>query len=253
MAPRPQAAYTREFAPQYEANIVPRFRPIAERLAELAQPKAGDRVLELAGGTGGLTRLIAPRVDQVVLTDLSRPMLDVAAEALARLKIRNVLRMTADLAALPFSPGQFDLVVAQMSPLQERTAWLRSALAQLRKGGRIAIAQWGAGLYSEVRLQQAVRAELGLPPLVYGANPKDTGRALRRLGLAKVAVEEARIDQTWDDVADYIRYRRSFGGPPLPPRQKERLYRVLEEHAHRLARGGRLSLYWRVGYITGRT
>lgn len=43
MAPKSQAAYSREFAPQYEANIVPRFRPIAERLAELAQPKAGDR------------------------------------------------------------------------------------------------------------------------------------------------------------------------------------------------------------------
>ena len=47
----------------YESRVVPKFRPIAERLAALAGLGPGDHVLELGAGTGGLSRLVVPRIE----------------------------------------------------------------------------------------------------------------------------------------------------------------------------------------------
>ena len=246
------AAYDEQAAPMYEANIVPRFRPVAERLVDLAAPQPGQKVLELAGGTGGLARLVAPAVGpggHVVMSDLSAPMLGVASGVLQDLGIRNVILARADLADLPFPPGQFDLVAAQMSPVAEKAAFLRAAAAQLRPGGRLAIALWGGGLYSEVTLHNRVRALMRLGRLPPSVTPREAAAKLRRLGLGDVAAMEESLDNEWPAVEDYITYRRSFGGPALPAAARARYYRILEQETRRLAGDGPVRLGWRVGYV----
>src|SRR5262249_40544544 len=83
---------------------------LAARVAEV-KPRS---VLEIAAGTGALTRALALRLPVEVLiaaTDLNQPMLDYAARKLAgdgRITWRQ-----ADALALPFDNDRFDSVVCQ--------------------------------------------------------------------------------------------------------------------------------------------
>jgi SAM-dependent methyltransferase len=77
---------------------------VRELVAALGVP-AGGAVLDLAAGTGKLTRLLAPRVARVVAVDPSEPMLRVLRE---RLPGVEALAGTAD--AIPLADGAVDAV-----------------------------------------------------------------------------------------------------------------------------------------------
>src|SRR5262245_15790092 len=66
----------------YERDLVPAvFGPWAPILIDLAHPKPGDRVIDIACGTGVVARLVAARVGEsgvVVGVDLNTGMLNVA-------------------------------------------------------------------------------------------------------------------------------------------------------------------------------
>ncbi len=80
----------------------------------IAGARAGDRVLDLAGGSGDLTRLLARDVGptgEVVILDINRAMLEVGRERLTDAGVLdNVRYMQANAEALPFADGSFDLV-----------------------------------------------------------------------------------------------------------------------------------------------
>ena len=91
----------------------PYARDLAARLADLAPA----RLLETAAGTGVATRALArvlPAGATLVATDLSRPMLDLAA---ARLETAEVTWQQADALALPFGDGAFDAVACQFGAM----------------------------------------------------------------------------------------------------------------------------------------
>ena len=210
-------------------------------------------MLDLAGGTGGLARIIAPAVapaGHVLLTDLSAAMLDEGMAVMRGLGLGNVTAVTADMAAPPFPPGQFDLVVSQFSPIAEMRGGLGTALAQLRDAGRIALAVWGGGVYGELRLHQRVRDRMGWEPMGRSVTAREVAAKLRRRGMADVLAFEERLEPEWPSVAAYITYRKSFGGPAMPANTRRKFYRVLEEEAGALAgAGGSLRLGWKVGYV----
>lgn len=76
--------------------------------------RAGSRVLDVAGGSGDITALLAPRVGpsgQVVLSDINEAMLDVGRARLADRGIAgNVEFVRADAEQLPFPDDYFDCV-----------------------------------------------------------------------------------------------------------------------------------------------
>ena len=80
----------------------------------IASARPGDRVLDLAGGSGDLTRLLARdvgRAGEVVILDINRAMLEVGRERLTDAGVLdNVRYMQANAEALPFADGSFDLV-----------------------------------------------------------------------------------------------------------------------------------------------
>src|SRR5579872_337283 len=81
---------------------------VAARLADLAEPKKGEHVLDVGTGTGLVAHLLAPRVSpgSVIGIDLSGQML-----AIARSKAgKNVQFLGMAAEHLVFRPGSFDLV-----------------------------------------------------------------------------------------------------------------------------------------------
>src|SRR6185437_3496926 len=88
----------------YDRYMVPLiFAPYAADLAQRAASLSPSAVLEVATGTGAVTRALAPRLSpgaSYMATDLNQPMLDYAASRQAadgRIKWRQ-----ADALALPF-------------------------------------------------------------------------------------------------------------------------------------------------------
>jgi ubiquinone/menaquinone biosynthesis C-methylase UbiE len=98
----------------YERYMVPLlFEPYAADLARRLSTLAPARLLEIAAGTGAVTRALAsalPASTDIVATDLNQPMLDIAA---ARGTARPVEWRQADAMQLPFADGSFDAAVCQ--------------------------------------------------------------------------------------------------------------------------------------------
>lgn len=83
-------------------------KALCEEVEKLIRPT--DTVLECACGTGLLTGVIAPRCKSLIATDFSAKMLEQTAKKYG--KYENTRFEQADIFRLPYSDGQFDVVVA---------------------------------------------------------------------------------------------------------------------------------------------
>jgi SAM-dependent methyltransferase len=131
-------------AETYESYMVPPlFAPSAERLLDVAKPRPGERVLDVATGTGVVARAAAPRVGPagtVAGLDFSPGMLEVARAASAREGLA-IAWHEGRAEALPFPDGRFDLVTCQFALMffADRPAALTEMHRVLVDGGRVAI------------------------------------------------------------------------------------------------------------------
>ena len=116
---------------------------VGELLAEAADVRAGEQVLDVAAGNGNATLAAARRFADVTSTDYVQHLLDKAA-ARARAEGLGVRFELADAEALPFADASFDVVLstfgAMFTPQHERAA--AEMLRVLRPGGRIGMANW---------------------------------------------------------------------------------------------------------------
>lgn len=98
----------------YESHMVPLiFQPYADDLARRLAQRRVSRVLEIAAGTGVVTRAMDAALDKsvsIVATDLNPTMIEEARTHKTR---RAVDWRPADAMALPFDDGAFDCVVCQ--------------------------------------------------------------------------------------------------------------------------------------------
>lgn len=129
----------------YERLLVPLiFESYAEDLGNRLRPIEPKDILEIAAGTGVVTRAVARAVPhaRIVATDLSQPMLDRAA--VRQPADDRIAWRQADAQALPFGDGTFDVVVCQFGAMffPDRTKAYREALRVLRPGGRLLFNVW---------------------------------------------------------------------------------------------------------------
>jgi len=80
-----------------------------QRLAAMSPAAPGARALDLASGTGDIAFALAARGARVVALDITHRMLQLAQ---AKTDGRDIAFITADMMALPFASGAFDLVTA---------------------------------------------------------------------------------------------------------------------------------------------
>ena len=127
----------------YEEFFIPAlFEAWASRVADAAGIREGQRILDVACGTGILARAAAERAGasgSVVGLDVNEGMLAVAARKAPQVEWRQ-----GAAEALPFEDASFDAVVSQFGLMffEDRTRALREMFRVLRPGGRLAVAVW---------------------------------------------------------------------------------------------------------------
>jgi len=183
----------------YETYLVPLlFEPYAADLVNRLAARSPGRVLEVAAGTGVVTRALAsvlPERVSIVATDLNQPMLDQAAALGTK---RPVAWRQADAMQLPFQDGTFDAVVCQFGVMffPDKARALSEAHRVLRPGGVLIFNVWDR--IEENEFADTVTAALA------SVFPEDSPRFLARTPHGYHV--HATIAQ---DLA-----RGGFGGPP---------------------------------------
>lgn len=131
------------------------FQPYADDLVTRLAAMDLASVLEVAAGTGVVTRAMASRLAEsvrITATDLNQPMIDFAQSVGTA---RPVTWQAADVMSLPFEDGCFDAVVCQFGAMffPDRRAAFAEVARVLRPGGVFLFDVWN-------RLDQNEFAEL---------------------------------------------------------------------------------------------
>jgi ubiquinone/menaquinone biosynthesis C-methylase UbiE len=132
----------------YERELVPAvFGPWAPVVVELAHPSPGERVVDVACGTGIVARIAAARVGpsgSVAAVDLNPGMLNVARSVATNGASASIQWHEASADKLPFPNSSFDIAYCQLG-LQffaDRPAALREMHRVLVPEGRLALMVW---------------------------------------------------------------------------------------------------------------
>lgn len=143
MNSQPTGQVIRSAAEIYDEFFVPAlFGPWADEVADAAGVSAGQHVLDVACGTGVLTRTVHQRVQPggtVIGVDINDGML-----AVARQKAPDIDFRRGDVENLPFDDAQFDVVVCQFGLMffADRAKAIQEIMRVLRPSGSAAIAVW---------------------------------------------------------------------------------------------------------------
>jgi ubiquinone/menaquinone biosynthesis C-methylase UbiE len=116
---------------------------VGESLAEAADIRAGERVLDVAAGNGNATLAAARRFAEVTSTDYVEALLRKGADR-ARAEGWNVAFQTADAEALPFADCSFDVALSTFGVMftPDHAKAAQEMLRVVRSGGRIGLANW---------------------------------------------------------------------------------------------------------------
>jgi ubiquinone/menaquinone biosynthesis C-methylase UbiE len=138
-------------------------------------PKPGERILDLATGTGWTSRLVARRGATVTGVDIADDLL-AAARARAEAEVLPVDYRVGDAEALPFEEATFDAVISTMGVMfATRPEAAAKELARVcRPGGRIAITAWHQD-GNVFKMFQVMKRYMPPPPMPAPPSPFEWG------------------------------------------------------------------------------
>ena len=142
---QPSIAFSGNIPAYYDTYLGPMFfEPYAIDMASRLGKLKPTSVLELASGTGRLTKLlpeVLPVNVSITASDINPAMV---AYGQNRVKNKNVKWMEADAVTLPFSDETFDVVVAQFGVMfySDRIRAFREAWRVLKPGGTFIFSCW---------------------------------------------------------------------------------------------------------------
>ncbi len=179
------------------AAVGARLLLTAELLCEAVDLRAGQRVLDVACGSGNAALAAARRFCQVTGIDYVPTLLDNARQR-AQAEGLQATFQDADAEALPFPDDAFDVVLstcgAMFAPDQEQTA--RELLRVCRPGGRIGMVNWVPDGYVG-ELFRAIGRHLPPPPGVRPPVLWGSPERLRELFGPGVSISAPRRSFRW--------------------------------------------------------
>lgn len=127
---------------QYERTAA-ELEPVAEHALALARAQPGERVLDLATGTGNAALLAARAGASVVGLDSAPRLIEVARERAGQAGL-DVEFIVGDIQELPFADGAFDLVLSVFGLIfaADPGRAMHEVSRVLRPGGRAFVTAW---------------------------------------------------------------------------------------------------------------
>jgi len=200
---------------------------VSDRLVELARIKPGDRVLDIATGSGEPGLTAARKVGAnglIIATDQSTAMLDLARERVATLGLRNVRFVETDAESLAVNERDFNAAICRWGLMfvPDLDAVSRRIAQLLVAGGIFATSVWGPA--EKVPMIAAgddqVRALANLPAPPPGApsplklaDTRPLERALANAGFKDIRVEPISVRFKFDSPEAFTEQRRAMSTP----------------------------------------
>jgi demethylmenaquinone methyltransferase / 2-methoxy-6-polyprenyl-1,4-benzoquinol methylase len=186
----------------------PRWR---RALVAAIAPAPGQRILDVATGTGLVARELVARGATVVGLDQSEEML-----AHARKVAGGATFVRGEAERLPFADGDFDALTFTylLRYVDDRAATMRELARVVRPGGRIGMVEFGVPRASALRALWRVHTRVGLPLVGRLVSPAwlEVGRFLGP-SIEDLHAQEPDLPALWraSGVADVHERRPSFG------------------------------------------
>ena len=256
-----------KFAPgwgKWDDFFMRTIAPMGEALISAAHLAAGQRVLDVATGTGepGLTVAERVRPGEVVGIDISDAMIALARENARRRSLANFKGEVQEASSLPYPDGHFDAILCRLGIMF--FADVNATLSELRRvvkpGGRAVFSSWAepasnpwASLTGGI-----LNRVLSLPPppedapgFYRFANPEKLRSVLLTAGFQSAEVREVRGEIRFDTPSKYWEFMNDVVAPIVkalqeatPEGRKEVTEAVLAE-AEMWMSGNGLVLPWK--------
>lgn len=218
----------------YPRLAVDLVAPLGPVLVEAAGIGPGDRVLDVAAGTGNAALPAARTGASVVASDLTPELLD-AGRALAAQAGVDLEWREADAHALPFGDNEFDVVMScigvMFAPFHDRSA--AELVRVCRPGGRIALINWTpeghiGRLFATMKPYMPPPPPGAQPPPLWGR--EDHVRELFGDRVTDITAERRTLSVThFADGAEFRDYFKAVYGPTIAA------YRNIGDDADRAA------------------
>jgi SAM-dependent methyltransferase len=231
---------------------------VSELLCHAVDLRAGQRVLDVATGSGNTALAAARHWCDVTGIDYVPALLERARERAAAERLPVTFR-EGDAEDLPVPDGAFDVVLStfgvMFAPDQAQAA--RELLRVCRSGGKIGLASWTpdgfAGQGFRMTAEYVPPPPGVLPPMRWGT--EEELRALFGTGVTSLHCTRRSVIFRYRSAHPYLEHQRTYFGPTirtfegLPAEQQERLSRAMLENIQRFNQSGDATMVVPIEYL----
>lgn len=255
---------------RFAEHAAPQTAAFSDVLIAKVRPAPGERVLDVATGSGVVALRAAAAVGpsgEVVATDLVPEWAEVIAEETAKAGLANVTFRTMGAEALDLPDRRFDLALCQFGLMfvPDPVQALREMRRVLRDGGRLGVVVWSTpervSCFTVDRLLMALTPPLPaaeqLPSPLSLGEPGLIERHVAAAGFRDVVADRQTLDYVVDDPGEHWRFKTEGAPAPLAAalaglspeahrRLQDDVLTTLERHRH----GDRILLPSEAIYVT---
>ncbi|MBY8977535.1 methyltransferase domain-containing protein [Rhodobacteraceae bacterium NNCM2] len=211
------------------------FAPLARATLDVVPLATGDKLLDVACGTGIVARSVRDRYGPGVAVtgaDLNDSMIEMARRLTSSV-VPPIEWVVADATNMPFEDEAFSICICQQGVqfIPDKMAAVREFRRVLKPGGRVAISVWAGASAFFVAMADALGrhvgeavAEQSLAPFAFRAEETVPG-LLSDSGFGEVSVQALSIDRIIGDPETAI--PKEIFGNPVGPKVKEKGEEVL--------------------------